>query len=156
MTLIWPLCCRGQHPRWALLHCSFKPVIASGVLKTLEWRTTERHKETGGNLSTVSRTIFACQTFIAPVVLWRASAASSAERGLKSGLQLPIFLTCGGRPESHQSPRVRAVCGGLQRRRGAAGEGIRPSERPAEACVHTCRSPAEERGERKRQPALSE
>lgn len=146
MTIIWSLCCRGQQPRWALLHCSFKLVIASGVLKTLEWRKTGCHKETGGNLSTVSGPIFVCQTYIAPAVVWRVSAASSAGR-VSVWITVPDFLTCGGQPKSHQSPRMRAACCGMQRQREGGEEVIRLSERTAEECVRTSHSPAEERGE---------
>lgn len=57
------------------------------------------------------------------------------------------FLTCGGQPKSHQSPRMRAERCGQLRRREAAEEGRRLNERPAEEeGVHTSRSPAEGTG----------
>lgn len=87
--------------------------------------------------------------YVAPVVIWRVSAASSAGR-VSVWITVPDFLTCGGQPKSHQSPRMRAASCGLRRQREAGEEGIRLSERPAEECVHTCRSPAEERGEKMR------
>lgn len=65
----------------------------------------------------------------------------------QSGLRLPDFLTCGGQPKSHQSPRMRPAGCGLRRQREAGGEGTRLSATHAEECFHTSRSPAEDRGE---------
>lgn len=115
----------------------------------------ERHRETGGDLSKVSGTIFVCQAFIAPVVFCRVSAASSAE-GVSVRLTAPDLLTCGGQPKSHQSLGMRAARCGPQTRREAGEGGSRRSERPAEECFHTSRSPAEERRGEDEGPGLSE
>lgn len=46
---------------------------------------------------------------------------------------------------SHQRLRMRVGSCVLQRQREAGEEGMQQSERPAEECVHTSRSPAEQR-----------
>ncbi len=83
--------------------------------------------------------------YVAPVVIWRVTAASSAGR-VSVWITVCDFLTCEDQPKSHQSPRMKAARCGLQRQREAGEEGIRLSARPAEECVHTSHSPAEKRG----------
>lgn len=77
----------------------------------------------------------------------RLSAASAAGED-SIWITAPDFLTCGGRPESHPSPKMRpAGCGPRMGRRGAQAEGMKRSARHAEERFHTSRPPAEDRGE---------
>lgn len=121
-------------------------------MKTLRW--TEFIKETGGNQSTVSGTIFACQACI--LLLSRSGERPASAAGKVSiWIMASDFLTCGAQPKSHQSLRMRAAGCGLRRQREAAGEGMRLSETPAVERFHTSHSPAEDRGE-KEAPGVSE